>query len=107
MDAGRVTLNALLREREWKTPNRAVFMRVRNERSFTRDVRVARVLRVLIEPSLSGGLRGCNNPKPLANPIPNSTESARFALITRLASGLQRPAETRKYAHSRRETSMA
>jgi len=28
MDAGQVALNARLREREWKTSNRAVFMRV-------------------------------------------------------------------------------
>lgn len=43
MAAGRVPLNALLRGREWKTSNRAVFMRVWDERSFTRGVRVARV----------------------------------------------------------------
>jgi hypothetical protein len=43
MDAKRVTLNALLRGREWKTSNHAVFVRVCDERSFTREVRVARV----------------------------------------------------------------
>jgi hypothetical protein len=43
MDQGGIALNALLREREWKTSNCAVFMRVWAERTFTRVRRVARV----------------------------------------------------------------
>src|SRR5882724_8101358 len=38
-----ITLNALLRECEWKSSNRAVFMQVLSKRSFTRGMRVARV----------------------------------------------------------------
>ncbi len=63
---GGVALNALLREREWKTSNRAVFMRVWDERSFTRGVRVARVQQG-VKTGSSGGLRDCNTHKPLAN----------------------------------------
>jgi hypothetical protein len=43
MGQGGIALNALLRESEWKTSNHAVFVRVCNGRSFTREVRVARV----------------------------------------------------------------
>jgi len=43
MNEGRIALNALLREREWKTSNHAVFMRVWAETTFTRVRRVARV----------------------------------------------------------------
>jgi hypothetical protein len=43
MNEGKVALNALLREHEWKTSNHTVFMRVWDEKSFTRGVRVARV----------------------------------------------------------------
>jgi hypothetical protein len=47
MDQGEIALNALLREREWKMSNCAVFTRLNLKKCFTRAARVARVSRHL------------------------------------------------------------
>jgi hypothetical protein len=55
-------LNALLREHERKTSNHAVFMRVWEERNFTRGVRVARVAARVWSTGIHG--KGCQERAP-------------------------------------------